>query len=216
MLSIRRHQQSKTMRYYCIPIRWLKLKKKKRQQLIIPNVGRNIEQQENSFTAARNAKWYNHFGRQSGSFLQTLNKQSYQRTLVAHLVKNLPAMQELTCNARESGLIPGLGRSPREGNGHPLQSSCLGNLMDRGAWQAIVHGITRVGHDLATNHNHQTPSYHISQHLPKLSCKNSHTDEQQLCYNFPKLKAPKMSSKAEWVTNCNTLINGILPSYKTK
>ena len=133
-----------------------KIKKKKRQQLIIPNVGRDIEQWENSFTAARNAKWYNHFGKQSGSFLQTLNKQSYQRTLVAHLVKNLSAMQELACKEREPGSIPGLGRYPGEGNGNPLQSSCLGNLMDREAWQAIVHGVTRVGHDLATNHNHQS------------------------------------------------------------
>ena len=38
-----------------------------------------------------------------------------------------------------------------EGNGNPLQYSCLGNLMDRGAWWAIVHGVTRVRHDLATN-----------------------------------------------------------------
>ena len=38
------------------------------------------------------------------------------------------------------GLIPGLGRSPGEGNGNPLQYSCLENLMDREAWQAAVHG----------------------------------------------------------------------------
>ena len=45
----------------------------------------------------------------------------------------------------------GLGRSPGAGNGSPLQYSCLENSMDRGAWQATVHGITkRVGHDLAT------------------------------------------------------------------
>ena len=37
-----------------------------------------------------------------------------------------------------------------EGNSNPLQCSCLENLMDRGAWQAMVYGITRVGHDLAT------------------------------------------------------------------
>ena len=41
-------------------------------------------------------------------------------------------------------------RSPGEGNGNPLQCSCLGNPMDRGAWQVTVHGVTRVGHDLAT------------------------------------------------------------------
>ena len=56
-------------------------------------------------------------------------------------------VKNLTANA-EVGLIPGLGRSPGEGNGNPLQYSCLGNPMDRGAWQAgIVHGVTKVGHD---------------------------------------------------------------------
>jgi len=47
-------------------------------------------------------------------------------------------------------LIPGLGRSPGEGNGNPLWYSCLENPMDRGAWQATVHGVARVRHDLAT------------------------------------------------------------------
>jgi len=47
-------------------------------------------------------------------------------------------------------LIPGLGRSPGEGNGSPLQYSCLENSMGRGTWRATVHGVTRVGHDLAT------------------------------------------------------------------
>ena len=44
-------------------------------------------------------------------------------------------------NAGDPGSIPGLGRFPREGNGNPLQYSCLENSMDRGAWWAIVHGI---------------------------------------------------------------------------
>ena len=43
------------------------------------------------------------------------------------------------------GLIPGLGRSPGEGNGNPLQYSCLENPMDKEAWQATVHGVARVG-----------------------------------------------------------------------
>ena len=47
------------------------------------------------------------------------------------------------CNARDSGLIPGLGRPPGEGNGSPLQQSYLGNPMDGGAWQATVHGVTK-------------------------------------------------------------------------
>ena len=58
--------------------------------------------------------------------------------------------KESVCNAGDLGSIPGLGRSPGEGNGNPLQYSCLENPMDRGAWQAIVHGVTRVGHDLVT------------------------------------------------------------------
>ena len=48
------------------------------------------------------------------------------------------------------GLISVLGRSPGEENGSPLQYSCLENPMDRGAWQAVVDGVTRAGHDLAT------------------------------------------------------------------
>ena len=44
---------------------------------------------------------------------------------------------------KDTGLIPGLGRSPGEGNGNPLQSSCLENPMDRGAWWATVHEVTK-------------------------------------------------------------------------
>ena len=51
------------------------------------------------------------------------------------------------CNAGDPGLIPGSGRSPGEGNGNPLQYSCLGNPMDGGAWWATVQGSQRVGHD---------------------------------------------------------------------
>jgi len=47
------------------------------------------------------------------------------------------------CNAGDTGLIPGLGRSPGEGNGNPLQYSCLENPTERGAWRAIVHGVTK-------------------------------------------------------------------------
>ena len=54
--------------------------------------------------------------------------------------------KESACNAGDPGLIPGSGRSPGEGNGNPLQYSCLGNAMDRGAWRATVRGVARVGH----------------------------------------------------------------------
>ena len=53
------------------------------------------------------------------------------------VVKNLPA------SAGDVGLIPGLGRSPRGGNDKPLSYSCLGNPMDRGAWQATVHVVAK-------------------------------------------------------------------------
>ena len=50
--------------------------------------------------------------------------------------------KESAYNAGHLGSIPGLGRIPGEGNGNPLQCSCLENSMDRGAWQARVHGVT--------------------------------------------------------------------------
>ena len=51
--------------------------------------------------------------------------------------------KESTCSARDRGLIPGLGRFPREGNDNPFQYSCLGNPMDREAWQAVVHRVAK-------------------------------------------------------------------------
>ena len=51
------------------------------------------------------------------------------------------------CNAGDLGLIPGSGRSPGEGNGNPLQYSCLENPMDKGTWQATVYEVTKVGHN---------------------------------------------------------------------
>ena len=51
--------------------------------------------------------------------------------------------REPTCNAGDRGSIPGSGRSPEQGNGKPLQYSCMENPMDRGAWQATVHGVAK-------------------------------------------------------------------------
>ena len=51
--------------------------------------------------------------------------------------------KESVCNAGDAGLIPGLGRSPGEGHGNPLQCSCLENPMGRGAWRATVHGVEK-------------------------------------------------------------------------
>ena len=68
-------------------------------------------------------------------------------SLVVPTVKNSPAMGDL-------GLIPGLRRSAREGNGYPLEYSCLENTMDRGAWQAIVHEVTKSWTQLSNFHIH--------------------------------------------------------------
>ena len=69
--------------------------------------------------------------------------------------KGFPGGSEVkasACNAGDLGSIPGSGRSPEEGNGNPLQYSCLENPMDRGAWWAIQSmGSQRVGHDWATS-----------------------------------------------------------------
>ena len=64
---------------------------------------------------------------------QTFNEKAGSQVVL--VVKNLPV------NAGDS--IPGSGRSPGEGNGNPFQYSCLKNSMDRGAWQAIVHGVAK-------------------------------------------------------------------------
>ena len=63
-----------------------------------------------------------------------------QSSQVVRVVKNLPANAG---DVRDVGLIPGSGRSPREGSGYPPQYSCLKNPMDRGAWWATVHGAAK-------------------------------------------------------------------------
>ena len=60
--------------------------------------------------------------------------------------------KESACNARDVGLIPGLGRSPGGGNTNPLQYSCLENPVDRGVWRATDHGVTKEG--CTTEHTH--------------------------------------------------------------
>ena len=68
--------------------------------------------------------------------------------------------KETACSAGDPGSIPGSGRSSGKGDGNLLQYSCLENPMKRGAWRATVHGVTRVGHNLATK---PWPWFSISQ-----------------------------------------------------
>ena len=77
--------------------------------------------------------------------LLVLDPKNYcqDQSLIAQSVKNLPAIQETQVHSW-------VGKTPGEGNGNPLWCYCLEDPMDRGAWQAIVHGVTRVRHDLVT------------------------------------------------------------------
>ena len=68
--------------------------------------------------------------------------------MVSKIVRGFPSGSDgkecLQCRGcKRHGSIPGLGRSPGEGNGNPLQYSCLENYMDRGAWWAAVHGVAK-------------------------------------------------------------------------
>ena len=74
---------------------------------------------------------------------------SHRASLVAQIVKN-----ESTYNAGDQGSVPGLGRSPGEGNGYMLQYPCLGNPTDRGAWRVTVHGVPNSWTGLSNLHLH--------------------------------------------------------------
>ena len=75
------------------------------------------------------------------------------------MVKNLPA------NAEDMGSIPGSGRSHGGGNGNPLQYSCLENPMDRGAWQATVHGVAKSQTQLR---DYKTTKHQIDRYISYL------------------------------------------------
>jgi len=70
--------------------------------------------------------------------------------------------KESACNAGDPGSVPGSGRSPGDGNGYPLQYSCLDNPMDRETWKAIIHGVAEIQTQLSTTTGEKN----------KLRCKN--------------------------------------------
>ena len=82
---------------------------------------------------------------------------------MAQAVTNLPA------NAGDTGSIPGSGISHAERDGNPLKSSCLGNPMDRGAWQATAHGVAKSRTRLST-HAHKDVTHSASVHASLLPC----------------------------------------------
>ena len=92
------------------------------------------------------------------------------------MVKNPPA------SVGDLGSIPGLGRSPGEGNGHPLQYSCPENPVDGGGWRATVHGIRRESDMTECSHTHTHT--HIG-NKPKKEIKNTHEYKVMLYDIFP-------------------------------
>ena len=101
---------------------------------------------------------------------------------------------------RDIGLIHGSGRSSGEGNGNPLQCSCLGNPMDRGAWWATAHGIKEADTTWRLNHHHHQ---HIPSRLPEnLLCYNTQYTDQTVCnhlfkegFNFKCFRVTKVKFK---------------------
>ena len=102
---------------------------------------------------------------QSGKETLKTNKQT--NNLTKRGFPGSSASKESACNARDPGSIPGWGRSPGEGNGHPHQYSCLENSMDRGAWWATVHGIVESDCDWVTNTQHTHTHTEILQRTKK-------------------------------------------------
>ena len=116
--------------------------------------------------------------------LEVLTLCDRRQTQWSHLYEGLPwwlSDKESACNAGAAGdlgSIPGLGRSPGEGNDNPLQYSCLENSMDRGAWWAIVHRVSKSQTQLS--------NFHLLTHSwMELLCPRSHLLPGDL---WPKLK----------------------------
>ena len=109
----------------------------------------------------------------------TTKSQLFKRPTLINSYSNISGLpwwlshKESPCNAGVGGSIPGSETSPGEGNGKPLQYSCLGKPVDRGAGQATAHGVTRVGHDSATKlttTTHRLKRTYIYQVYNELPC----------------------------------------------
>ena len=106
----------------------------------IPGLGRSPE--EGNDYRLQSSCWKNSMDR--GAWWATVLGTSKSWTRLSDYAFNrLSSKKNLLANAGDVGLVPELGRSPGEGNGNPLQDSCLGNLMDRRAWRATVHAVPK-------------------------------------------------------------------------
>ena len=115
------------------------------------------------------------------------------------LYTGLPWWQWSIClQCRRPGSIPGSGRSPGNGNGYPLQYSCLENSMDRGAWWAIVHGLQGVGHNWATNTLYYTFYAEVHQNLKLLHCESHCLENAKASHKLGEIFANHI-----WWRTCN-------------
>ena len=92
---------------------------------------------------------YSPWGRKQSDMTDTYTHH-LNKSLQISYIKGFPGgsvVRNPSANAEDLGSVSGLGRSPGEENGSPLQYSCLGNPVDRGAWWATGHGVARVRHD---------------------------------------------------------------------
>ena len=94
-----------------------------------------------------------------------------------YLIDNIGSSdgKESACNEGDPGLTPGSGRSPGEGNGYPLQYSCLENSMDRGAWRATVHKVAQSQTRLSTRAHTHTHTHSVDTTLIDSSVQFSHS-----------------------------------------
>ena len=121
------------------------------QTPLLPRLPHNIEQSPLCYTVG--PCWLSILNTVvCACFICSLNTLLWQQSAVADLAKAAASRRQASggspgeisaCNAGDPGSIPGSGRSSGEGNGYPLQYSCLENLMDRGAWQATAHGVSK-------------------------------------------------------------------------
>ena len=116
--------------------------------------------------------------------------------------------KESACNAGDPGSIPGSERSPGEGNGNPLQDSCLENPMDRGDWQATVHGVTIVGHDLATKPPPQVEVYVIANIRILTLAKIANSYPPDVCFSFLELLPGTAAQSGNTLLNFSTFSLG--------
>ena len=127
------------------------------------------------------------------------------------------AGEESPSNAGDAGSIPGSRRYPREGNGNPLQYSCLENSMDRGAWWATVHGVTRVKHDWATK-----PPLPLYPGTKMQTMSQSLDMEKRELERWRMVKIAKekwwwnLYRKRQWIWLHETQILEVLPIFKGK